>query len=179
MAQCTVCNARKGKRKCKATDTFICSLCCGESRTEAKCAGCSFFKAAAISRNYRSVPYYSTQEMADNPDLESIASVLEFLLCQIWVNDDQYVDDRTAARLVELMIDRYHFNDDKPRTDTPVLEEGFRFFSQNTDKKLSHIPPEQLVKVLAAVYRSIQRRTIGGTSYLQFVSEFTGISPVT
>lgn len=177
MAKCTVCNSRKGKRKCKATGTLICSLCCGQSRTEAKCDGCSFFKSAASNRNYRSVPYYSTQEMADNLDLESIANVVEFSLCQIWVNEDQYVDDRTVARLVELMIDRYHFNDEKPRTDTPVLEEGFRIFSQNIGENLSHIPPEQLVKVLAAVYRSIQRRTIGGTSYLQFVSQFTGISP--
>jgi len=85
------------------------------------------------------------------------------------------VDERTAARLVELMIDTYHFKDETPRTDTPGLEDGFCFFAQNTGKKLSHIHPEQLVKVLAAVYRSIQRRTIGGTSYLQFASQFNGI----
>lgn len=177
MVKCIVCNSRKGKRKCKATGTFVCSLCCGESRTEAKCAGCSFFTSAAISRNYRSVPYYSTQEMADNFELESIADVVELSLCQIWVHDHQHVDDRTAARLVELMLDRYHFNDEKPRADTSVLEEGFHFFSKNIGEKLAHIHPEQLVKVLAAVYRSIQRRTVGGTSYLQFVSQFTGIGP--
>ena len=177
MVKCIVCNSRKGKRKCKETGTFVCSLCCGESRTEAKCAGCSFFTSAAISRNYRSVPYYSTQEMADNPDLQSIADVVELSLCQIWANDHRHVDDRTAARLIELMIDRYHFKDATPRTDTPVLEEGFRFFSQYTGQKLAHIHPEQLVKVLAAVYRSIQRRTVGGTSYLQFVGQFAGIGP--
>jgi hypothetical protein len=115
--------------------------------------------------------------MADNPELESIADVVELSLCQIWVHDHQHVDDRTAARLVELMIDRYHFNDEKPRADTSVLEEGFHFFSKNIGEKLTHIHPEQLVKVLAAVYRSIQRRTVGGTSYLQFVSQFTGIGP--
>jgi len=177
MAKCTVCNSRKGKRKCKATGTFICSLCCGGSREEVKCEGCSFFKSAAAIRNYRRVPYYSTQEMADNPDLESIADVVELSLCQIWLNDHHRVDDRTAGRLVELMIDRYHFNDEKPRADTSVLDEGFRFFLQNIGEKLAHIHPEQLVKVLAAVYRSIQRRTVGGTSYLQFVSQFTGIGP--
>jgi hypothetical protein len=115
--------------------------------------------------------------MADNPELESIADVVELSLCRIWVHDHQHVDDRTAARLVELMIDRYHFNDEKPRADTSVLEEGFRFFSQKIGEKLAYIHPEQLVKVLAAVYRSIQRRTVGGTSYLQFVSQFTGIGP--
>ena len=177
MAKCILCNSRKGKRKCKETGTLICSLCCGESRTEAKCAGCSFFTSAAISRNYRSVPYYSTQEMVDNPELESIARTVESSLCQIWVHDHQHVDDRTAIRLVELMIDRHHFNDEKPRADTPVLEEEFRFLSQKIGEELAHIHPEQLIKILAAVYRSIQRRTVGGTSYLQFISQFTGIAP--
>ena len=177
MAKCTICTSRKGKRKCKVTGTFICSLCCGESRTEEKCNGCSFFKSAAATRNYRSVPYFTTQEMADNLELESISEVIESTLCQVWANAPQKVDDRTAARLVELMIDKYHFNDDVPLADSPVLEEGFRLFLQNTGKPFSQIHPEQVVKVLAAVHRSIQRRTIGGASYLQFVSQFTGIDP--
>jgi hypothetical protein len=176
MTKCTICNSRKGKRKCKATETFICSLCCGESRTEEKCDGCSFFKAV-VARNYRSVPYYTTEQMAVNQDLESIAYVIESTLCRVWVNDHHNVDDGTVARLLELMIDKYHFNDERPLADSPVLAEGFRMFLHNTGKKFSQIHPEEVVKVLAAVYRSIHRRTIGGTSYLQFVSRFTGINP--
>lgn len=178
MAKCTICNSRKGKRKCKSTETFIRSLCCGESRTEEKCDGCSFFKSAAATRNYRSVPHFTTEQMAANQELESIAYVIEAALCQLWANDPQHVDDRTATRLVELMIDRYHFNDQAPLADSPVLEKGFHMFSQETAKTFARIPPEQVVKVLAAVHRSIHRRTIGGTSYLQFVSPFTGIDPV-
>ena len=177
MAKCTICNSRKGKRKCQATETFVCSLCCGESRTEEKCGGCSFFKSAAATRNYRSVPYYTTQEMADNPELEGIANVIESTLCRAWAGDSHNVNDRTAARLVELMIDRYHFGDEAPQADSPVLEEGFRLFLQNTGKTFSQLHSEEVVKILAAVHRSIQRRTVGGTSYLQFVSQFTGINP--
>jgi hypothetical protein len=116
--------------------------------------------------------------MADNPDLESIADLIESTLCRVWANDPHNVDDRTAARLVELMIDKYHFNDEAPLADSPVQKEGFRLFLQNTGKTFSQIHPGQVVKVLAAVHRSIQRRTIGGTSYLQFVSQFTGIDQV-
>lgn len=177
MAKCTICNSRKGKRKCKATETLICSLCCGESRTEEQCDGCSFFKSAAATRNYRSVPYYTTQEMADSPELEDIADVIESALCRVWADDPDNVNDRMAARLVELMIDRYHFNDEAPQADSPALEEGFRLFSQYTGKTFSQLHSEEVVKVLAAVYRSIQRRTVGGSSYLQFVSQFTGINP--
>ncbi|TKB27000.1 hypothetical protein FCL47_07395 [Desulfopila sp. IMCC35006] len=177
MAKCTICNSRKGKRKCKAIETFICSLCCGGSRSEEKCAGCSFFKSAAATRNYRSVPHFTTQEMADNPELEDIANVIESTLCRVWADDPHNVNDRTVARLVELMIDRYHFNDEAPQVDSPALEEGFRLFSQNTGKTFSQLHSDEVVKILAAVYRSIQRRTVGGTSYLQFVSQFTGINP--
>lgn len=177
MAKCTICNSRKGKRKCQATETFICSLCCGEARSEEKCAGCSFFKSAAATKNYRSVPYYTTQEMADNPELGAIADVIESTLCRVWADDPHNVNDRTAARLIELMIDRYHSNDEAPQADSPALEKGFRLLLQNTDKTFSQLPSEEVVKILAAVYRSIQRRTVGGTSYLQFVSQFTDINP--
>jgi hypothetical protein len=115
--------------------------------------------------------------MADNPDLESIADVIESTLCRAWANDPHNVNDRTAVRLVELMIDKYHFNDEVPQAGSTSEDEGFRLFLQETGKTFSQISPKQVVKVLAAVYRSIQRRTIGGNSYLQFVSQFTGINP--
>ncbi len=175
MAKCTVCHSRKGKRKCKATETFICSLCCGESRGPGKCEGCSFFRSASASRNYRSVPYYSTQEMADSFEMEGISNVIETALCRVWSADGENVNDRTVARLVELLLDKYHFNDKEQPIDDPVLAPGYQLFSRTIKSELSHVPAEELVKVLAAVYRSIQRRTIGGSSYLEFVSRFTGV----
>jgi len=129
------------------TGTFICSLCCGESRDKEKCEGCSFAQASLATRNYKDVPYFSTQEMADSLALEDIARVIESGLCQVWRLDKANVNDRTAARLVELMLDRYHFND----AELPITD-----------------------PVLAAVYRSIHRRTMRGQGYLQFVSQFTG-----
>ena len=175
MAKCTLCNSRKGKRKCKITETFICSLCCGETRTQEKCEGCSFFRAASANRNYRSVPYYSIQEMSDLFESEKISAVIETALCRVWAADGKNVNDRTAARLVELMLDKYHFNDEKQQIGDPVLAAGHQQFSRTIREELSQVPAEKLVKVLAAVYRSIHRRTNGGSSYLQFVSRFTGV----
>lgn len=175
MAKCTICNSRKGKRKCKTSGTFICSLCCGGSREQEKCEGCSFFRSATADRNYRSVPNYSTKAMAASVELEGIADVIETALCRVWVADGENVNDRTAARLVELMLDRLHFNDEGQPIADPALAAGHQLFSRMIDKELSHVPAEKLVKVLAAVYRSIQRRTIGGSSYLEFVSRFTGV----
>ncbi len=177
MAKCTVCDSRKGKRKCKNTGSFICSLCCGETREPEKCAGCSFVSPSPTSRNYRSVPYYSTEEMANSLELEGIAENIESLLCMVWADDPDRVNDWTTARLVEGMMDHYHFNNGSQSftelartTDTPSLV-------QCICEELEAVPVDMLVKVLAAVHRSIHRRSIGGTSYLEFISQFTQISP--
>jgi hypothetical protein len=153
---------------------FICSLCCGESRTGEKCGGCSFAKPASATRNYRNVPYYTTQEMADT--IESVSLVVESTLCRIWKNNPHIVNDRTASRLVELLIDKYHFNDDAPPRESPEVEEGFHLLLRNIEKRLPQTSSEELVKVLGAVYRSIARRS-DGTSYLQFISEMILIGP--
>ena len=177
MAKCTVCDSRKGKRKCRSTGTFICSLCCGETREPEKCEGCSFVSPSSASRNYRSVPYFITEEMANSPELEGIAENIESLLCMVWAADSENVNDRTVARLVERMIDKYHFKDEKQPITELVMASRDPFFSQAVSKELEQVPVETLVKVLAAVYRAIKRRTIGGSSYLEFVSNFTQIYP--
>ncbi len=158
-------------------EAFICSLCCGETREQEKCAGCSFFKPVAASRNYRDVPYFSTEEMAASLELERIAEHIETALCQAWSADGANVNDGTAARLLELMMDTYHFNNEAPSIDEPSLAAGNQLLSRTVRDELGHVPADQLVKVLAAVYRSIQRRTTGGSNYLEFISRFTGVRP--
>ena len=166
MAKCTVCDSRKGKRRCKTMETFICSPCCGEIRSQEKCAGCSFCKDASANRNYRLVPHYSTEEMANSPELEDISEVIETALCRLWAADDKNVNDRTVSRLVEILLDRYHFNDAEALSD-PMLTAGCQLLVRTIKYELGG--------VLAAVHRSIQRRTSGGSSYLAFVSQFTGL----
>ena len=177
MAKCTVCDSRKGKRKCKNTGTFICSLCCGETREQEKCEGCSFISPVSSGRNYRSVPYSSTEEMANSMELAGIAENIETLLCMVWAADAANVNDMTVTRLVEGLIDKYHFKDEKQPLKELVIAPRDQLLFQTISKELELVPTEKLVKVLAAVYRAIQRRTNGGSSYLKFVSHFTQISP--
>ena len=42
------------------------------------------------------------------------------------------------------------------------------------EQDLSSIPEEQRIKVMASIYRSIQRRTSGGREYLQFAQQYVG-----
>ncbi|MFW8600227.1 hypothetical protein ACOHYD_01925 [Desulfobacterota bacterium M19] len=157
------------------TDTFICSQCCGQSRAIENCEGCSFYKDASANRNYRKVPYYTTEEMAANFDLEEISQVIETALCQVWASGGAVVNDRTAVRMIELMLNKYHFKEEEKPIKDSVESAAYHLFYQAIDRQLTAVPEEKLVKVLAAVYRSIQRRSNGSNSYLKFISQFTGV----
>jgi len=60
----------------------------------------------------------------NNSDLEIISNVIETNVCQIWADDYADRDDRSAARLPELMIDKYSFNGAVLRTDTAAAIES-------------------------------------------------------
>lgn len=172
MAKCLICNSRKGKRKCKAVDALVCSLCCGQSRDTEKCTDCSFYKDASHNRNYGKVPYYGTQQMADSIALQDIANIIESTLCAFDNETENNLTDKTALQLLELAFDKYHFNDSELVFSDPALETPFKKMSQLIENDLADTPGEQLIKVMAAIYRSIQRRTNGGREYLSFVQQY-------
>jgi hypothetical protein len=156
-----------------ADATFICSLCCGQTRSPEKCTGCSFYKDASSNRNYRKVPFFEVEVMADSFELQEISNTVEALLCAFDLEADQF-NDNTAAKLLEMAFDKYHFKDSELRFSNAAQKDLFEKMSQIIEEDLSHIPEEQLIKVLASVYRSLQRRTSGGREYLQFTQQYVG-----
>ena len=110
MAKCSICNTRKGKRQCIADSTVICSLCCGQSRTQDKCTGCSFYKDESSNRNYRKVPFFEIQEMSNSPELQDISYVVEAVFVAFDLESEEFTD-KTAEKLLELAFDKYHFQD--------------------------------------------------------------------
>ncbi len=175
MAKCSICNSRKGKRKCAADNTFVCSICCGQSRTAEKCAGCSYYKDVSLIRNYRKVPFYSTQRMSDSSNLQDIANVIESILCQFDTEDENVFTDRQALQLLELAFDRFHFGDTEIKIEDYELKAKFEKMCQIIQTDLPDTSHEEVTKVFASVYRSIQRRTQGGREYLSFIQQYVGI----
>jgi hypothetical protein len=156
-----------------ADTAFICSLCCGQTRTPDKCTGCSFYKDASSNRNYRKIPFFEIQEMSNSFDLQDISNTVESLLCAFDLEADEFTD-KTAAKLLEMVFDKYHFKDSELLFSNAEQNDWFERMSQTIDKEFSNIPEEQLIKVLASIYRSLQRRTSGGREYLQFTQQYVG-----
>ena len=122
-------------------------------------------------RNYRNVPHYEIQTLSRSPELEFIASTIETTLCRLgFSGEDVDFMDKDAARLLELFFDLYHFKDTAPKLDDPAQEMGYALFSEVIEEDLSDIPKEDLVRVMATIYRAMQRRTKGGDEYLRFIN---------
>lgn len=126
-------------------------------------------------RNYRNVPHYDIQTLSRSPELEFIASTIESLLCRLgFSGEEEAFIDRDAAKLLELFFDQYHFKNLSTDGVDPGLQKNYVLLLEVIAEDLSDIPIEDLVRVLAFLYRSIQRRTKGGDEYLRFINEHTG-----
>ena len=172
MAKCTICNSRKGKRICKATDTFICSLCCGSSRNPDKCTDCSFYSQLDKSKNYNKVPFFEIREMDGNLQLRNISEIIERELCRF---DKGYIiDDEMAIRIIERLLDKYHFQEYPAIFENNFEKVGFVSVKNLIEKNLREIPDEVITKVLGAILRSIKRHTNGKREYLDFIDNYIG-----
>ena len=168
MAKCTICKACKGKRKCQKTGEMICSLCCGKTRTLDACKGCSFFKTQD-QVDYRKVPYFEMQEMAKYSDLQDLAGLMERTIVQVDLKMDVGVDDDLARRLLERLLDKYHFGGDIVCPD-PVEQEAVTLFFKIIANELEYVADDKLVQVLGAIHRSVKRRTDGKRGYVNFIA---------
>lgn len=170
MAKCTICNSRKGKRICKATDTLICSICCGTSRNQDKCDNCSFYSNLDKSKDYSKVPYFEIREMNNDFQIQSIAELIERGLCIF--DEGNNIDDRIAKSIVERLLDKYHFQENSIFFESGLEEAGFAFVNGHIEKNFGEIPNEVISKVLCTILRSIRRHTIGRSEYLDFTHQF-------
>ena len=82
--------------------------------------------------------------------------------------------DKIALQLLELAFDKYYFKDSELAINNSELKIQFERMSQIIEQDLTDISKEQLIKVMASIYRSIQRRTSGGREYLTFVQQYVG-----
>ena len=170
MIKCSICNTRKGKRKCQDTDTFICSLCCGSSRTEQKCLDCQFYQDSSLKRNYFKLPYFEIQEMSDDFELQSVSEFIEKALCIF--DENHYINDEYAMGILECLLDKYHFNDSIISFENRIEEQGFLFINEQIVDKYKELPPDILTKVISTVMRSLRRHKNGIRGYMDFIQQY-------
>ena len=172
--KCPLCNSRKGKRKCVVTDASICSLCCGEKRKEETCLSCSFYRAPSSIRKYSDVPSFSTIQMEAVHELQDYANTVESAICTFDRQTNYTINDPVAIRIIELLLDKYHFNDETMLFDNELIESGFDLVDNAIEKDLSDVPVETIVKILKVIHFVAKRRTTGRREYLKIIHSYVG-----
>ena len=173
MAKCPICNSTKGKRKCLIANDIICSQCCGTSRTEASCSQCIFYQKPR--RNYTDAPAYSVSEMDGNLELESYGNAIEGALCAYDVESGNRLHDSDAIRIVELLIDKYHFRDQRMDAEPELITSGVKYVDQAIQEDLQGVPDEEITKVLGVVRFVAKRRTRTGKEYMTVIHQYVGL----
>ncbi|VAW89591.1 hypothetical protein MNBD_GAMMA18-1710 [hydrothermal vent metagenome] len=172
MAKCPICNSKKGKRKCIISNDFICSLCCGNIRKEETCLECTFYQKP--KRKYNEVPAYSTSEMSGNSELESYSNTVEGALCSYDIENGNKLRDSDAIRMIELLIDIYHFKDSQIEVDSQIIANGVKYLDDIIKGDLKDVDTETVVKILGVIRFVANRRTKSGKEYMKIIHQYVG-----
>ena len=173
MAKCPVCQSRKAKRKCLVTaEGHICSLCCGETRREETCNGCSYYHPP--QRKYHEVPSYTPAQMDASDELQDYSYTIEGTIGTFDRQTGRKIKDEVPISIYEKLLDKYYFKDDKLTFDSELLEEGFTHVESSIESDLQRLDEEKLIKVLGVLHFIAKRRTRGYREYLAVVEQFVG-----
>lgn len=172
MAKCPICSSRKGKRKCQIVNGLICSQCCGNTRTEEACSGCVFYQKPR--RKYSDVPAYSVSEMDGNIELESYGNSIEGALCAYDIENGRKLNDNDAIRIIELLIDKYHFNDLQMDQEHSIVVNGVNYVEKSIEEDLNDVRNETIVKILGVIRFVARRRTKIGREYMTVIHQYVG-----
>jgi hypothetical protein len=172
MAKCPICDSRKGKRKCLIVDALICSLCCGNTRTEEACSECVFYHKP--KRKYNEVPAYSVSEMDGNMELESYGNSIEGALCAYDTENGGKLKDTDAIRIIELLIDKYHFHDKQMDQEHTIIVDGVNYVEKFIVEDLKDVKNEEIVKILGVIRFVARRRTKIGREYMAIIHQYVG-----
>ncbi|TAN47134.1 MAG: hypothetical protein EPN21_18430 [Methylococcaceae bacterium] len=174
MAKCRLCNLRQEKRKCHLVQGMICSLCCGQKRNKVECEGCVFYKEADPRKKYSGIPRYTPQEMDGDFGLQDYSNAIEGSLCAFDSETGNKMKDESAIKILELLLDKYHFKEETTEFSDNFIEQGFAQVKATIDMDLRHVPEEEIVKILSAIRFVADRRAQGGRDYLAIIHKYVG-----
>jgi hypothetical protein len=150
-------------------------VCCGQIRKEEACLGCSFFRKTEKNRSYGEVPSFSTHQMEANFDLQKYSNTIEGTISKLDSEANNAMNDGDAIKLLELLIDKYHFRDETPRLDGAFLEKSFQYMTDVVDSDLHDLPRDTLVKTLKVIHFVAKGRSQGGREYMKVINDLVGV----
>jgi hypothetical protein len=112
--------------------------------------------------------------MNGNYELESYSNAIEGALCSYDIENKKGLNDNDAIRVVELLIDKYHFGDQKIETDNQIIASGVDFVDGAIIKDLHDVSKEIIIKILGVIRFVAKRRTKTGREYMNIIHQYVG-----
>jgi hypothetical protein len=125
-------------------------------------------------RRYEEVPRYSVSEMDGNMDLQSYGNAIEGALCAYDIETEGKLNDSDAIRIIELLIDKYHFQDQKMDDDHQIIVNGVDFVDKSIKEDFKDVEDQEVVRVLGVIRFVAKRRTRIGREYMTVIHQYVG-----
>jgi len=91
-----------------------------------------------------------------------------------YCKNNKTLNDADVIKILELLIDKYHFKDAEINCDSPFLLAGLDFVDTVIREDLTGIDELVLVKVLSILYFVAKRRTKTGREYMNVIHTYVG-----
>jgi len=112
--------------------------------------------------------------MEKDTELADYANVIEGALCSYDTKLENELKDKDVIKILELLLDKYHFLDQKTEIDDQLLMSGFNYVEKTITKDLPDIEKEILVKTLGVIRFVANRRTKYGREYMTIIHQYVG-----
>jgi hypothetical protein len=112
--------------------------------------------------------------MDGNMELESYGNSIEGALCAYDLENGGKLNDSDAIRIIELLIDKYHFQDQQIDQEHQIVANGVNYVDKSVREDLKDVGTEEIVKVLGVIRFVARRRTKVGREYMTVIHQYVG-----
>jgi transcription initiation factor IIE alpha subunit len=93
-------------------------------------------------------------------------------LCAYDIEIDENLKDDQAIRIIELLIDKYHFQDQNLDQENQIVINGVNYVDSAIQEDLKDIDNEEIVKILGVIRFVAKRRAKTGLEYMTIIHQY-------
>lgn len=120
------------------------------------------------------MPSFTTNQVHESDVLTGYSNAIEGAFCAYDIENNKALNDADAIKILELLIDKYHFKDTEINCDSSFLSAGFNFVDAVIGRDLAGIDELELVKLLCILHAVVKRLTKTGKEYMNIIHSYAG-----
>jgi hypothetical protein len=113
--------------------------------------------------------------MANLYSLQDDANAIESAICKFDEEQNNGLNDGTIVNIIQLLLDRFHFQDPNLVFSNRVEEDGFKSISRDIEEDFPNKSTDEIAKLLGTIYRSALRHKAYGRAYIDFIHGHVGL----